>query len=78
MRPEAIHRIHEYAESVGKLASEPAAETPQHTERTDATGRVIVVLAGDGLPTEIRVRDDWPQDATADPYDDAADSGSEG
>ncbi|GAA2886875.1 hypothetical protein Acy02nite_24250 [Actinoplanes cyaneus] len=61
MQPESIKRLHEYAESVAKLAKELSEETPQRSEGTDATGWVIVVLGRDGLPAEVRVRNGWQQ-----------------
>ncbi|KUL27783.1 YbaB/EbfC family nucleoid-associated protein [Actinoplanes awajinensis] len=59
MQPESMRELQQRATHLGQLASGLANATPQRSEGSDATGRVIVVLAHDGLPVELRVRDGW-------------------
>ena len=49
----------------GELANRLAEAVPRQAEGSDPTGRVRVVLGGDGLPTAISVRDGWDQRVAA-------------
>ncbi|GAA3914062.1 hypothetical protein Aau02nite_63010 [Amorphoplanes auranticolor] len=46
---------------LAQLARDLGGAIPAHVEGRDATGWVLVVLGGDGLPTQIRVREGWRQ-----------------
>ena len=46
---------------LAQLTRDLAEAIPAHVEGSDATGRVLVILGRDGMPTQIRVRQGWPQ-----------------
>ena len=56
-----LRQLQQRATRLGRLAGELASTVPARSEGYDASGRVLVVLGQDGLPTEIRVREQWQE-----------------
>ncbi|MEU4693187.1 hypothetical protein [Actinoplanes sp. NPDC023714] len=64
MQPDVMQRLQglqQRATQLGQLAGELASAAPVRSEGYDASGRVLVVLGQDGLPTEIRVHERWQE-----------------
>ncbi|MEU4564889.1 hypothetical protein AB0F72_41465 [Actinoplanes sp. NPDC023936] len=58
---QCLQQLQQRATQLGQLAGELASAVPERSEGYDVSGRVLVVLGPDGLPTEIRVREGWQE-----------------
>lgn len=52
-------QMQNYAGALRSLIADAEAQAPQHSEGTDRSGAVRVVLGLDGLPTTFRIEADW-------------------
>ncbi|MBB2945345.1 hypothetical protein FB565_005078 [Actinoplanes lutulentus] len=56
-----LQRIQQRVNQLGQLTRELASAAPEESEGYDASGCVLVLLGRDGLPVDIRVRDQWQE-----------------
>jgi DNA-binding protein YbaB len=69
MQPDMVRRLQQLqrqAAQLDQLAKDLAAAAPQWSQGTDTTGSVRITLDADGIPTTIRIHNDWSRSLDAD------------